>query len=99
MTVRSTTTSGTGFGDRSVSHQPQRRRILDVADLHALPRGRMVVYSSGNPPVLARTNPWQHGPYAPAIRASLERWDPRSQYDPALDPDPATDTPDDKEAS
>ncbi|MGC9670951.1 type IV secretory system conjugative DNA transfer family protein [Planosporangium sp. 12N6] len=86
--VRSTTTSGSGWGDRSVSHQPQRRRILDVADLHALPRGRMVVYSSGNPPVLARTQPWQHGPHAAAIRASLARWDPSGQYDTALDPQP-----------
>jgi type IV secretory pathway TraG/TraD family ATPase VirD4 len=85
VVVRSTTSGGSGWGDRSVSHQPHRRRILDVADLHALPRGRMVVYSSGNPPVLARTQPWQDGPYAAAIRDSLARWDPGGQYNIALD--------------
>jgi hypothetical protein len=45
----------------------------------------MVVYSSGNPPVLARTQPWQDGPHAAAIRDSLARWDPGGQYNIALD--------------
>jgi hypothetical protein len=88
VTTRSTSTSGIGWGDRSVSHQPRRQRILDVSDLHALPRGRMVVYSSGAPPVLARTAPWQAGPYAAAIRESIARWDPDGRTDWAL-PEPA----------
>ena len=88
VTTRSTSTSGTGFGSRSVSHQPRRQRILDIADLHAMPRGRMVVFSSGAPPVLARTAPWQHGPYAAAIRASIAHWDPDQQTDWTLQPGP-----------
>lgn len=84
VVTRSTSTSGSGWGQRSVSHQPRRQRILDVAELHALPRGRMVVFSSGAPPALARTAPWQTGPYADAIRASIARWDPTSKTDWAL---------------
>lgn len=80
--VRSTTTTGSGWSDRSVSRQPHRRRILEISELHAMPRGRMVVYSSGNPPVLARTRPWQDGPHAAAIRASIARHDPHSNRDP-----------------
>ncbi|GAA2194040.1 type IV secretory system conjugative DNA transfer family protein [Micromonospora lupini] len=79
--TRSTSTNGSGFGQQSVSRQTRRQRVLDVAELHALPRGRMVVYSSGAPPVLARTAPWQTGPYADAIKASIARWDPDSRND------------------
>lgn len=79
--TRSTSSSGSGFGQRSVSRQTRRQRVLDVAELHALPRGRMVVYSSGAPPVLARTAPWQTGPYAEAVRASIARWDPDRRND------------------
>jgi type IV secretory pathway TraG/TraD family ATPase VirD4 len=96
VTTRSTSTSGggLGWGDRSVSHSPRRQRILDVSDLHAMPRGRMVVYSSGAPPVLARTTPWQSGPYADAIRASIAHWDPDSLTSWNLDkPDQETTQP------
>ncbi|MBW4700368.1 type IV secretory system conjugative DNA transfer family protein, partial [Micromonospora sp. RL09-050-HVF-A] len=87
VTTRSTSTSGSGWGQRSVSHATRRQRILDVADLHALPRGRMVVYASGAPPALARTAPWQDGPHAAAIRASIARWDPDKRTDWTLSPD------------
>ena len=87
VTTRSTSSSGSGWGQRSVSHATRRQRILDVSDLHALPRGRMVVYASGAPPALARTAPWQDGPYAAAIRASIARWDPDSRTDWTLTPD------------
>jgi type IV secretory pathway TraG/TraD family ATPase VirD4 len=96
VTTRSTTTSGTGWGNRSVSHGPRRQRILDVSDLHALPRGRMVLFSSGAPPALARTTPWQAGPYADAIRASITHWDPTGHTDwtlPTTDDEPAEPTP------
>jgi type IV secretory pathway TraG/TraD family ATPase VirD4 len=83
LAVRSTTSS-TGNWDWSVQLQPQRRRILEVSDLGALPRGRMVVLASGTPPVLARTCPWQQGPHAAAIRASLHRWDPVHRYNSDL---------------
>ena len=86
ITTRSTSTTRSGWGERSISHAPRRQRILDISDLHALPRGRMVVYSSGAPPVLARTAPWQTGPHAAAIRASIAHWDPQDQRaDWALD--------------
>ncbi|WP_331461096.1 type IV secretory system conjugative DNA transfer family protein [Micromonospora tarapacensis] len=86
VTTRSTSSSGTGWGNRSVSHSTRRQRILDVSDLHALPRGRLVVYASGAPPALARTAPWQDGPHAATIRASIARWDPDSRTDWTLSP-------------
>jgi len=50
----------------------------------------MVVYASGAPPALARTAPWQTGPYADAIRASIDHWDPTGKTDWTL---PATTDP------
>ncbi|MEV0732372.1 TraM recognition domain-containing protein [Polymorphospora sp. NPDC050346] len=96
VTTRSTSTSGTGWGQRSVSHSPRRQRILDLADLHALPRGRMVIYVSGARPALARTAPWKTGPYADAVRASIARWDPTGEtyqrlLDDVVEPDDQTD--------
>jgi type IV secretory pathway TraG/TraD family ATPase VirD4 len=82
--TRSTSSSGSGWGQQSVSRQTRRQRVLDVAELHALPRGRMVVYSSGARPVLTRTAPWQDGAYAEEIRASIARWDPDNRTDWAL---------------
>ncbi len=84
--TRSTSTTGIGWGDTSVSHAPRRQRILDIADLHALPRGRMVVFSSGAPPVLGRTIPWHNGPHADRIKASIRHWDPDQQTDWTLQP-------------
>ncbi|WP_025620530.1 type IV secretory system conjugative DNA transfer family protein [Salinispora cortesiana] len=86
VTTRSTSSSGTGWGQRSVSHATRRQRILDISDLHALPRGRMIVYASGAPPALARTAPWQTGPHAAAIRASIDHWAPHSHTDWTLTP-------------
>lgn len=85
--VRSTTVSKDG---RSVSTQIQRRRILDVAALAALPRGRMIMIASGAPAVLAKTRPWQHGPHADAIGESLRRYDPAGSFPTQLDPPLAT---------
>ena len=84
VTTRSTSSSGSGWGQRSISHAPRRQRILDVSDLHALPRGRMIVYASGAPPALARTAPWQNSPYAEAIRGSITAWDPAERVNWAL---------------
>lgn len=39
-------------GGRSVSTSIQREKIMDVADLAALPRGRGILTSSGMPPAL-----------------------------------------------
>jgi type IV secretory pathway TraG/TraD family ATPase VirD4 len=84
----------TGRGQRTVSHQLHRERILEVADLAALPRGRAVVLASGSRPTLIRTQPWMSGPHAPAVRASIAAHDPgaprtlqASQGSPDTEPD------------
>jgi hypothetical protein len=64
---------------RSTSRSMRRERILDVADLAALPQGRIVVMASGTRPVLARAMPWMAGPYASAIRASIAAHDPANR--------------------
>lgn len=61
---------------RSVSHQHRHDRILDVADLSALDRGRVIVLGSGSVPVLAKTAPWWDGPHSDTIAASIAAHDP-----------------------
>ncbi|MEN8649748.1 TraM recognition domain-containing protein [Streptomyces sp. 21So2-11] len=69
--------SGMGlFSNRSTNHSPRRERVLDVADLGAMPPGRALVLASGTPPVLVATIPWWEGPHAEAVRASLKDHDP-----------------------
>ncbi|MBO9553830.1 TraM recognition domain-containing protein [Cellulomonas sp.] len=63
-------------GQRTVSQQLQRDRILDVADLAAMPKGRALVLASGSRPTLIRTQPWMTGPHATAVRASIAAHDP-----------------------
>ena len=53
----------------SVSHRTDR--ILDVADLASLERGRVVVFASGSVPVLAQTTPWYDSEHKAVIAASL----------------------------
>ena len=79
---RLTSSTSTGRGQRSVSKQLQRERILDVADLAALPKGRAVVLASGSRPTLVRTQPWMTGPHAAKINASL------AAHEPHTDPNP-----------
>lgn len=50
-----------GKGHRTVSQQLHRERILDVADLVSLPKGRALVMASGNRPILIRIQPWMTG--------------------------------------
>jgi type IV secretory pathway TraG/TraD family ATPase VirD4 len=61
---------------RSTSHATRRERVLDIADLGAMPPGRALVLASGTPPVLVRTTPWWETEHAPKVKASLERYDP-----------------------
>lgn len=68
-----------GRGHRTVSQQLHRERILDVADLAAMPRGRAVVLSSGSRPTLIRTVPWMTGPHAAAVTASIAAHDPEAE--------------------
>lgn len=81
-----------GRGNRSTSHQVQRERTLDVADLGALPRGRAVVFASGAPATLVETVPWMRGPQADAVRASIAAHDPAAGTivppAPVLNPSP-----------
>ena len=63
-------------GGRSTTHATQRERILDVADLAALPKGRAIVLAAGAPPALVRTLPWMTGPRANEVRLSLREHDP-----------------------
>ncbi|NTW41327.1 MAG: TraM recognition domain-containing protein, partial [Cellulomonadaceae bacterium] len=76
---RLSSSTSTGRGHRSVSQQLHRERILDVADLAALPKGRAVVLASGARPTLIRTQPWMSGPHAAAVRASIAAHDPQTE--------------------
>ncbi|GAB3918917.1 hypothetical protein GCM10011575_28940 [Microlunatus endophyticus] len=74
----SSSTSSTK-GQTTVSQQLQRERILDVADLAAMPKGRALVLASGSRPTLIRTLPWMSRPDADQVRASIAHHDPRSR--------------------
>lgn len=76
---RLTSSTSYGRGQRTVSQQLHRERILDVDDLAAMPKGRAVVLSSGNRPTLIRTQPWMAGPHADAVRASILAHDPEAE--------------------
>lgn len=76
---RMTSSVSSGRGGRSVSRQLTRERILGVDELGAMPKGRAVVLSSGNRPTLVRTQPWQKGPYAEQIKASIRAHDPMAE--------------------
>jgi type IV secretory pathway TraG/TraD family ATPase VirD4 len=73
-----TTSVSTGRGQRSVSQQLTRERVLDVADLQAMPKGRAVVLASGTRPTLITTQPWMTGPHAEDVKASIAAHDPSS---------------------
>lgn len=70
-------------GTRSTSYATRRDRVLDVAALGALPRGRAVLIASGLPPAVLEPVPWQSGPYAAQVRESLARHDPGQRADRA----------------
>lgn len=63
-------------GSRTYSRSLSSSRTLTVKALATLPRGRVVVFSPGAAPVLARTVPWWEGPYAGAVRQSIAHRDP-----------------------
>lgn len=76
---RLSSSTSSGRGHRTVSQQLHRERILDVADLAAMPKGRAVVLASGARPTLIRTQPWMTGPHAAAVRASIAAHDPQAE--------------------
>ncbi|MDF8263510.1 type IV secretory system conjugative DNA transfer family protein [Luteipulveratus flavus] len=65
-----------GKDGRSTSRQYRETRVLSVADLASMPKGRAVVFPSGARPVLIRTQPWMTGPHAEAVQASIAAYDP-----------------------
>ena len=65
-----------GRQGRSTSRSTRREKILDVAELGALPTGRIVVMASGARPTLAKPTPYWEQPYAKAIEASRQAHDP-----------------------
>ncbi|WP_205647928.1 type IV secretory system conjugative DNA transfer family protein [Actinomadura rubteroloni] len=76
VTYSTTVQSGRGQHSHSTSASTKAEKILDVADLFAMPRGRALVLPSGAPPVLVKTLPWQAGPHADTVNASLARYAP-----------------------
>jgi type IV secretory pathway TraG/TraD family ATPase VirD4 len=73
---KSTASVSYNRGIRSTNHQLRRERILDAAELSALPRGRAVMLSSGTPAALIETVPWMKGKHAADVRASIAAHDP-----------------------
>ncbi len=76
-------------GSRSTTSSTRVERILEVADLAALPLGRAVVFASGSRPILVQTEPWYAGPYAERVRAAMVPGDRRNRPD-RLRPEAAT---------
>jgi type IV secretory pathway TraG/TraD family ATPase VirD4 len=68
-----------GGTSNSRTQQVRRVPVLSVAELAALPRGRALLLSSGNQPLLIRPVPWMDGPHAEAINASLTAWEPADE--------------------
>lgn len=64
-------------GGKSYSRSLGSSRTLNVNSLVTLPRGRVVVFTSGAPAVLVRTVPWWENPdYADAVRESIADYEP-----------------------
>lgn len=72
--VRSGSTS-TGRGGYSTSTSLRKEKILDVADIGALPPGRALLFSSGNPPALVKLVPWWEQEYAAKVSASKDYYE------------------------
>ncbi|MFF2088597.1 type IV secretory system conjugative DNA transfer family protein [Nocardia sp. NPDC058176] len=62
----------------SANRSVVERRMLKEADLEALPRGRAIIRSSGNRPVLIKPAPWYEGPFADAVNASIRKSEQRT---------------------
>lgn len=67
------------LGSRSTSTSTRPTRIYDVSDLSALPKGRAVVFTSGNRPTMIKTRPWWDGDFAAKVRDSLKQYGPGGQ--------------------
>ena len=78
---RETTSVSMNKGVRSTSSSLKREKILEVQELADMPRGRAVMFSSGNRAVLLRTVPWYQGAKetVAAIKASIKAHEPRGR--------------------
>jgi type IV secretory pathway TraG/TraD family ATPase VirD4 len=66
-------TVSVGDGKRSRSRSVQQRRILPAAELRALPKGRVLILSTGAKAALAHAAPWYTGPRRAEITAAINR--------------------------
>lgn len=66
-------------GGKSYSRSLSSSKTLSVNALTTLPRGRAVVFTSGQPAVLVRTVPWWEGEYAAAVKKSIDQHDPQTK--------------------
>ncbi|MEE1652163.1 TraM recognition domain-containing protein [Brachybacterium sp. J144] len=67
--VRSGSVSA-GKGGRSTSRSLKTEAIFEVSELGALPEGRALLFSSGNPPAYVKLTPWWEQDYADSVTAS-----------------------------
>ncbi|MEV0292477.1 TraM recognition domain-containing protein [Nocardia sp. NPDC050710] len=63
-------------GSKSYSRSLGSSKTFSVNGLATLPRGRVIVFSSGAPPVLVRTVAWWDGDYAAEVKKSIAQHDP-----------------------
>ncbi|WP_194814052.1 type IV secretory system conjugative DNA transfer family protein [Nocardia sp. XZ_19_385] len=63
-------------GGKSYSRSLGASKTFTVHGLTTLPKGRAIVFTSGQPAVLVRTVPWWEGDYANEIKASIAQHDP-----------------------
>lgn len=84
----SRSSGGKGQGT-SYTAARQKERILDVADIASLPKGRAIVLAAGARPALCATLPWMSGPDAAAVSGSIARFDPNATrtLEAVVDPD------------
>jgi len=75
---RETTSVSMNRGVRSTNSALKREKILEVQELADMPRGRAVMFSSGNRAALLRTLPWYSGTKesVAAIKASIAEHEP-----------------------
>ncbi|UGT63279.1 type IV secretory system conjugative DNA transfer family protein [Nocardia asteroides] len=64
-------------GGKSFSRSLGSSTTFSVQALAQLPRGRIIVFASGAPPVLVRTVPWWESEYAAEVKNSISRHDPQ----------------------
>lgn len=73
---QTTSISRSRDGGVSRSLSLKTEKTLTASDLAALPQGRVLAFVSKHRPMLLATVPWWERPYAGAVAASLDRYDP-----------------------